>query len=92
VEIHLSKWIKWSVTGRLKLSSRCRGSPGISQQHNKLIAVDEQTSCGEKGNAIRAGLPEEKDRYFVGLGFGQCGLEMRGEESGIVTGESRLGL
>ncbi len=92
VDIHFSKWVKWSVPGCPKLSLRRRGSPGIRQQNNKLIAVDEQTSCGENGNAIRAVLTEEKDRYFVGLGFSQCGLEMRGEELGIVIGKSRRGL
>jgi len=92
VKIHLSKWVKRSLSGHLDLSLRCGRSPGIRQQDDELIVLDKETSCGEKGNVIRAGLPEEKDRYFVGPGFGQCGLEMRGEELGIVIGKSRLGL
>ena len=67
MEIHPSKGVKSSVIGRLKLLSRCRGSPGISQQHNKLIAGDEQTPCGEKEKAIRAGLPEKKTTISLGL-------------------------
>ena len=50
--------------------------------------MDEQASGCDKGNAILADPPEEKNRRFVGPGFGQCGLEMRGEELGIAIGKS----
>jgi hypothetical protein len=92
VKIQLSKWVKWSLSGHLDLSLRCGRPPGISQQNNKLIAVDEQTSGCDKGNAILAGSSEKKDCRFIGPGFGQCGPEMRGEELGIVIekGEFRL--
>ena len=54
--------------------------------------MDEQASGCDKGNAILADPPEEKNRRFVGPGFGQCGSEMWGEELGFVLGKSRFGL
>ena len=88
VKIHFAQRVKWRLSGHLDLSLRGGGSPGIRQQDKELIAMDEQTSGCDKGNAILAGPPQDKDRHFVGPGFGQCGPEVRGEELGFIIGKS----
>lgn len=92
VKIYFAQRVQWRLSDQLDLSLRRGGSPDIRQQDKELIAMDEQTSGCDKGNAILAGPPEDKDRHFVGPGFGQCGPEVRGEELGFIIGKSCFGL
>lgn len=92
VKIYFAQRVQWRLSGQLDLLLRGGGSPGIREQDKELIAMDEQPSGCDKGNAILAGPPEDKDRHFVEPGSGQCGPEVRGEELGVLIGKSRFGL